>query len=169
MLVLGDEAQRYGLGISLLERLHNHYRALGAVTNQYIAHLVTNYRCHSSILSLSERLFYRAPLKCEVPPKSTHPDAPFPLVFVCSSIDGSIQLVNESFNEDEALIALKEVAKYANRWPDDRWGSKDFSQTCFISPTRSQVGASSFLSWLASFYFCSTILDHSCFQTCQRD
>ena len=139
MLVLGDEAQENGLAVSLLERLQKHYEMIGSASKPYCATLVTNYRCHEKIVQLSEKLFYETPLKCNVSSASTHPDAPFPLRFICSSVDDTLKYVEDAKNGKEANIALWEAARIAEKWPVDRWGPKDLAQTCFMSTARSQV------------------------------
>ena len=144
MLVLGKEARENGLAVSLLERLQNHYQRLGGVAQQYCVTLVTNFRCHSGILRLSAQLFYKSPLQCWNQLKadaSAHPDSPFPLQFVCSSVSETTQIVSAT-NEDEARIVLELACKYAANWPVEGWGPKDLTQTCFITPTRSQVSIS---------------------------
>lgn len=138
MLVLGDEAQKNGLALSLLERLHGLYNELRVAARNHCVNLVTNYRCHPGILELAEKLFYKLPLNCKIPKRSAHPDAPYPLLFFCSSIDDKAQ--SNTTNKQEAEIALKLVAKFAKQWPTERWGRQDLSQICFMSPTRSQVG-----------------------------
>ena len=139
MLVLGDEAQENGLAVSLLERLHTLYGKLGEVAGDHCATLVTNYRCHHGILKLAEKLFYDLALKCKVSDGTTHPAAPYPLQFYCSSIDDKVQSIDSSMNEQEAEITLKLVAEFAKKWPIASWGQLDISQMCFMSPTRSQV------------------------------
>ena len=139
MLVLGDEAQKNGLAVSLLERLHTLYGKLGEVARDHCATLVTNYRCHHGILKLAESLFYDLLLKCQVPGSAAHPAAPYPLLFYCSSIDDKVQSVESSVNNQEAEVVLKLVAEFAKKWPKPSWGPFDLSQMCFMSPTRSQV------------------------------
>ena len=139
MLVLGDEAQKNDLAMSLLERLHKLYGKLGKVARDHCATLVTNYRCHRDILKLAEKLFYDLALECEVPDSVVHPDAPYPLLFYCSSIDDKVQSVDSTVNRQEAEITLKLVAEFAKRWPNASWGRLDLSQICIMSPTRSQV------------------------------
>ena len=134
-MVLGDEAQENGLAVSLLERLHGMYEKLEAARNHYVT-LVTNYRCHPGILELAEKLFYKLPLNCNIPNSSAHPDAPYPLLFFCSSIDDKVKT---DMNKQEAEITLKLVAQFSKRWPSERWGRMDLSQMCFMSPTRNQV------------------------------
>ena len=112
---------------------------MGRRAAPYITRLVTNYRCHNDILSLSERLFYDLTLKSVVPAESTHPNAPYPLVFVCSDITKPLPSENP-INELEARIIIEQLQKYAPGWPQDRWGSKvDPSQICLMSSSRSQV------------------------------
>lgn len=137
-MVLGDEAQENGLAVSLLERLHGLYNELRVAARNHCVNLVTNYRCHQGILELAEKLFYKLPLNCKIPKRSAHPDAPYPLLFFCSSIDDKAQ--SNTTNKQEAEIALKLVAKFAKQWPTEHWGRQDLSQICFMSPTRSQVG-----------------------------
>ena len=103
--------------------------------------LVSNYRCHAGILRLVERLFYDTELICRVHHGSAHPDAPFPLKFICSSVDDAVCYVESSNNEREAMIVLKEAKKFCVAWPEHTWGKRDFSQICAISSTRSQVSA----------------------------
>lgn len=142
MLVLGDEPQDNGLAVSLLERLQNCYQELGAAAQQHCVTLVTNYRCHSGIIQLAAELFYETPLHCwdqQKTDSSAHPDAPFPLQFVCSSIDDTVSSIAESANESEARIALNQAHNYAAKWPVEGWGPPDLNQVCFVSTTRSQV------------------------------
>ena len=139
MLVLGDEAQENGLAVSLLERLQKRYEMMGEVAKPYCATLVTNYRCHEKIVQLAEKLFYKTSLKCNVSSNPTDLDAPFPLCFICSSVDEKMKHVRSAKNEEEAKIALWEAANLAEKWPVDGWGPKDLSEICFMSSVQSQV------------------------------
>ncbi len=150
MLVLGEEAQKYGLGTSLLERLHKHYQTIGDAAVPYTASLLTNYRCHSGILMLPSSLYYSSTLQCCVPEDSAHPAAPFPLVFVCTSFDPCT--VNEQNTEQsqkekmdaydrEASILLEQVKKYASDWPKSNWGDKvKLNEMCIVTLSANQVG-----------------------------
>ena len=139
----GEYPQKFGLAASLLERLHAHYTVeLTDAARAHHAMLVTNHRCHEEIVKLSGLLFYDAELSSTVPPNSTHPDAPYPLMFVCSNLDDTYQAVEVKPEEvkKEVRIALEQAKKFALlHWPTDGWGKKDFSQLCFASPTRVQV------------------------------
>ena len=138
MLVLGNEAQQNGLGISLLERLHKHYETLGEVSQQHSIPLLTNYRCHSGILTLPSSLFYGSTLQCRVPEESAHPDAQYPLVFVCSSLDASVKCIRNDKDEAEARLLLQQVSKFIKNWPR-AWGNMERSQICIMTPSANQV------------------------------
>ena len=147
LLVLGDEAQENGLGLSLLERLHKRYETLGRVAQQHTVALLTNYRCHSGILLLPSSLFYGSTLQCRVPEDSAHPDAPYPLVFVCSSLDASVQSVNKDTDESEARVLLQQVSRFVTNWPRN-WGRQDLSKICIMTPSTNQV---SIVAWIVVY------------------
>ena len=137
--MLGDQPRKEGFSISLLERLENEYNNFGISADSYIARLETNFRCHPDILYLAEKPFYNCSLKSVVPPESTHPDAPFPLVFICSDITDPRPSDNP-INELEAKIVVEQLKKFGSGWPQDYWGAKlDPSQICLMSPSRTQV------------------------------
>ena len=138
MLVLGEEPQKYGLSKSLLERLYDFYRHED-VAKPYCANLHTNFRCHKKILDLACQVAYKMPLHCKVPDESVHPDAKFPLRFVCTSLDPIIEATESSINKTEVEVALREASSFFRKWPEDVWGKKDPSQICFLSPCRGQV------------------------------
>ena len=139
LLVLGEIPREGGFAISLLERLEIHYNKMGENAAPYIVRLETNYRCHRDLLSLAEKLFYKSTLKSVVPPESTHPSAPFPLVFVCSALTPPKPSDNP-INGPEARIIIEQLHKFAQGWPKDYWGMKvDPSQICVMSPSRTQV------------------------------
>ncbi len=143
MLVFGEVPSSYSLATSLLERLHSSYKRLRQ--EFYISTLVTNYRSHPDIFELPSSLFYDTPLisPSDRDPPSLHPLYPYPLVFVCSSIDQVVTQVDDNVNEAEASILLDEVNKFAiaKSWPTASWGPQDkvMSQTCIMSPSRPQV------------------------------
>ncbi|XP_064395053.1 probable helicase with zinc finger domain isoform X3 [Halichondria panicea] len=143
MLVFGEVPSSYSLATSLLERLHSSYKRLRQ--EFYISTLVTNYRSHPDIFELPSSLFYDTPLisPSDRDPPSLHPLYPYPLVFVCSSIDQVVTQVDDNVNEAEASILLDEVNKFAiaKSWPTASWGPQDkvMSQTCIMSPSRPQL------------------------------
>ncbi len=139
MLVFGEVPSSCGLATSLLERLHSLYKRLRQ--EFYISTLITNYRSHPDIFELPSSLFYDTPLisQSDGDTPSLHPLYPYPLVFVCSNIDQAVMQVDDNVNDAEAGILLDEVNKFAKSWPTASWGLQDMSQTCIMSPSRSQV------------------------------
>jgi len=133
---LGEKAQKHGLAKSLLERLHDIYEEAKLPINTYSVTLLTNYRCHNGILMLPSSLFYQSTLQCRVPDNKSHPDATFPLVFVCSSIEEHERSVH-GINKEEIEVLLKEVLKYFKEWPRN-WDEED-NRVCITSPSANQV------------------------------
>ena len=137
MLVLGDLAKSNGLSVSLLQRLEKLYMLCDG--NRNIATLSTNYRCHPLILDLVGGLFYQSSIKWnedETPP-ATHRNFPFPLVFVCSSIDEDIGLSSDHDN-NEATTVFQKVMEVAKGCPSS-WAKYPTSDFFVISPSEEQV------------------------------
>ena len=133
LLVLGEEAQSNGLGISLLERLHAQYdkkQFACSVT------LLTNHRCHSGILMLPSSLYYHSTLQCGKENDTPHHLVPFPLTFVCSDVKQS-KGETSGVNEAEANIIMEEVEKHFKTWPKS-W-SRQEKRICIMSPSADQV------------------------------
>ena len=141
MLVLGEEPQKYGLSISLLERLYDHYQELEDVAKPYCAHLTTNFRCLPAIVNLARQVAYKKPLTSDVSEHSAHPDAPFPLLFVCTSLDRSVKETKDSRCKVEVDAALQEASRFFMKWPASIWGKRDLREMCFLSPCSGQVCA----------------------------
>ena len=142
LLVLGKEAQQYGLNISLLERLWNVYHKLDHVTlSHQCVQLNVNYRTHKEIMKLASSLFYDSSLTSVVPDSIAHPDATYPLLFVCSSLDDNIDRVELDADEMEARVVLDQAKKFVKKWPSKQWGQNDSNtnSVCIITPTRHQV------------------------------
>ena len=159
VLVLGEEARKYGLSISLLERLHSHFTDTGQHSNMFS--LLQNHRSHGGLLSLPSALFYKSTLQCNVPDTKAHPLAPFPLVFVCSSIE-SIPSTNAiGTDTEEAKALVREVKKYYQSWPEE-WGEMNESpgQVCIMTPSATQVKTKGYT------YFSTTFI--TCFISCRR-
>ena len=135
MAVLSELAQEYELGVSLLERLFNLYKSTqsGSCMKNHTAPLLTNYRCHPSILAFTSSLFYQHTLLSRSK-SETHPLAPYPLVFTCSSIDkNTCNLPAEDLHE--ARVLVEEVEKFASQWPR----SNPKQKVCILASTRKQV------------------------------
>ena len=148
-----------GLSVSLLQRLHRHYHKYGKACS---FSLLQNYRSHSGLLMLPSSLFYRSTLQCNVPDSNAHPLAPFPLVFVCSSIDSTPSANAMDTDEEEAKILVDEVDKYVKSWPDE-WGEREHSQdrVCIMTPSANQVKACS--TNISSNHFPSYIPTETCY------
>ena len=133
MLVLGDEPQRHGLGVSLLERLHHAYKDAGRKSYDHIAHLCINYRCHKDIHELSSWLFY-GPSLIPMAKAITHLDAPYPLVFVCSSVADPIPVADDT-SMREAEILIDELREFCKKGDTQSF----LKGTCFMALSRGQV------------------------------
>ena len=128
-------AREHGLSTSLLERIHKSYNDIGEMSCSFS--LLSNYRSHSGIMMLPSSLFYESTLQCTVNAK-THPSAPFPLVFVCSSIERISAANSSGTDEMEAKTLVNEVKKYIwDSWPVE-WG-KEISEVCIMTPSATQV------------------------------
>ena len=120
--MLNDVARENGLGASLLERLlglyireYSDYKSL----NYHRHSLLTNYRCHPSILMLASSLFYECTLLGRSASK-VHPKAPFPLVFECSSLKQGSYKVSSADNRREAEILVRKALEFVKTWPQVR-------------------------------------------------
>ena len=114
--VLSDIARKNGLGDSILERLFTRYKTFKNAATSHAATLLTNYRCHPSILMLASSLFYECTLlSCSK--NMAHPKAPFPLVFACTSFsqEGFSNLPAE--NEREAKMLVRKMLEFMREWP----------------------------------------------------
>ena len=134
MLVLGQEARSYGMKDSLLERLQKLYLKMGGNAHRYMLSLDVNFRCHKDIMCIPNQLFYGNSIIPNAQNAPTHPLAPFPLVFVCSSLTYRVD------NESEAKLLLNEASKYITRinWPNV-WGTCNPQRTCIVTSTMTQV------------------------------
>ena len=130
MVVLGEEPQRNGLGVSLLQRLHDRYVEIGGIAKQYIASLNVNYRSHAVLLDLPSKLFYESKLiPCYRVPY--HLEAPYPLMFISSTFEN---IISENMdNEIEAKLLLSEVHRFA------KYKSWELKDICIMTTNLKQV------------------------------
>ena len=140
--MFGKEAQSYGLGTSIMERLYTAYDKFREDSRSLHSELSTNYRCHQGILMLPSHLFYDSTLLCRSKTPA-HPNASYPLVFVCSSLDKT-NTERAGIDNVEANCLVKLVDKYVSVWPS-RWGEKDLETICIMSPSASQVSCIIFI------------------------
>ena len=128
--MLGEEARKHGMKTSLLERLQVIYNNIGDRAKEYMLSLDVNYRCHKDIIAIPKELFYSDSIIPSAMDAKTHPHAPFPLVFVCSSLTHKVDL------DFEARLLLDEASKYISPWPKE-WGGRQM--VCVVTPSITQV------------------------------
>lgn len=116
--VLSDTARENGLGESILERLYSHYKAKRhlSLVKTHTSTLLTNYRCHPSILMLASSLFYECTLLSKTK-RQTHPKAPYPLVFACTSVSQNGYRDCRPENEEEAKLLIDKLVEFIRTWP----------------------------------------------------
>ena len=139
--MLSELAQEHELGNSLLERLFTHYKAAhptSRVLQNHTASLLTNYRCHSSILTFTSSLFYEHTLLSRSK-SETHPLAPYPLIFTCSSIDKQNLKSLQAENIHEAKVLVENALAFIRSWPASTKGSEDKPKVGLLASTREQV------------------------------
>ena len=147
ILVLGEKARENGLKCSLLERLYTIYskEELAEASQTHCATLLTNFRSHHALLSLPSYLFYSSALMTVAEATTQlHPDAGYPLHFICASLDQQVLEVSESINRREVELVLDEVKKFVDiySWPKE-WGKRNLSDICIMATTTNQVFNSS--------------------------
>ncbi len=136
LLVLGEKSREYGLKHSILERLQSIYTKIGRAASPYSLTLAVNHRCNNQILEIPKKLFYTN-IIANPAIVSSHPKAPYPLIFVCSS-------VSEQWSADvqklEAELLLNEASKYVSRenWPQN-WRPYCNDKIAILTTTRTQV------------------------------
>ena len=91
---------------------------------------------------LPSSMFYGSTLQCCVSDAMAHPNAPFPLVFVCSSIEQTTAANSKDKDEREAAVLVEEVNKYCKTsWPTLVWGEVNDppGKVCMMTPSSTQV------------------------------
>ena len=76
-----------------------------------LALLLTNYRCHDSIMRLPSNLFFESTLQVRAKDSKLHPKTSSALEFFCTSMDSSVVVSRDDFNEEEAIFTLEQVDK----------------------------------------------------------
>ena len=85
---------------------------------------------------LPSSLFYQSTLQCRVPDHTSHPNAPFPIAFVCSGLEEKFNSV-PGINLSEVQVLTEEFEKYFFPWPVN-W-KRNESKICIMSPSANQV------------------------------
>ncbi|XP_067141003.1 putative helicase mov-10-B.1 [Centruroides vittatus] len=148
-IVRSKLATKYGLGLSLLERLMNIEQVYGRKENVYnkkvLTKLLKNYRSHPSILKLPNELFYDNELQecadktvCNLFCNWTYlPSKGFPIIF--HGVIGQDKREPNSpsyFNLEEISVVMDYVEKLLESTGDLNLSPKDIG---IISPYRKQV------------------------------
>ena len=140
LLVLGEVPQAHGLSKSLLERLLEHYNKLGdTALNQFSAPLRRNYRCTEEVLELPSKLFYQSKLIPAAHGVLPHPNAPYPLVFVCSSIQKVTKCIENDTSGIEAQLLISKLVEFLHEWPHREWKRRRLEDVCVMAISRRQV------------------------------
>ena len=128
-------AREEGLGTSLLERVFSVYKGTKA-ERSHVSTLLTNYRCHPSILMLASSLFYECTLLSRSDSKSL-PGASFPIVFECSSVSQENFANAPAEDKQEGAILVSRMLDFIqNDWPK----SEKQTSVGLLASTRKQVG-----------------------------
>ena len=116
--VLSETARDNGLGDSIIERLYSHYKEVnrGILKKTHTSTLLTNYRCHPSILMLASSLFYECTLLSQTK-RETHPKYPYPLVFACTSVKENVYGNCQPENKEEAKLLISKLVEFIQTWP----------------------------------------------------
>ena len=152
LLVLGDIPQVHGLSKSLLERLLDHYKELNCTAiNQLSVPLRRNYRCTKEILELPSKLFYQSKLIPTARGVFPHPNAPYPLIFVCSSIQKVTSHIERDTSDFEAQLLISKLVEFLHEWPHREWKRRRLEDVCVMAISRRQV----------TQFMCDTLQVHS--------
>ena len=95
--------------------------------------LNTNYRCHEDVMRIPNDLFYDSKIKSCSQNASLHPQATYPLLFVCSSLTSDVD------HHLEANLLLNQVRRFViDSWPGC-WGDEDVKKVCLTTASQTQV------------------------------
>ena len=72
-------------------------------------------------------------------PDDAHPEAPYPLLFVCSSINASAECTSRDSDVTEAELLLNQVSKFVNAWPEREWMECKLETICVMTTSSNQV------------------------------
>ncbi len=86
---------------------------------------------------LPSSLYYGSTLQCRVPEDTAHPNYPFPLAFLCTSLEQQAAIENR--NDLEVEILCNEVKTILDNWPYGNWGDKKPGDVCIMTPSADQV------------------------------
>ena len=91
----------------------------------------------AAILRLPSILLYECSLLPRAADSVPHPEAPYPVMFICSSMDKSQTNMSAS-DIDQARLVVEKANQYLSQWPDC-WGTFHADQVCILARTHQQV------------------------------
>ena len=109
------------------------YQKCGGNALKHIVSLNTNYRCHEDVMRIPNDLFYNSKIKSCSQSASLHPQATYPLLFVCSGLTSDVD------HHLEANLLLEQIKRFViESWPEC-WGKQEVERTCLVTASQSQV------------------------------
>ncbi|XP_019859428.1 PREDICTED: probable helicase with zinc finger domain [Amphimedon queenslandica] len=137
ILVLGEEAKKFGLNVSLLQRLLGKYEEIGSGATRYVTKLSVNYRSHNSLIELPN-LFYE---NLEINPDKEFQKCSGPTGY--RFVSANSRLVEHYDDPDqqgvEARIVLEQVRKYLDKMKQINPKFNPRHDVCIITSTRKQL------------------------------
>ena len=97
---------------------------------------MTNFRSRSEILELTGNLFYQTEIVLSSKDPHKLDKYRYPMAFVCSSVNDSIEEIITNTDKSEAMIVMNILADILKNW---NWGKYKRSSLCVMSPSQAQV------------------------------
>ncbi|KAK0087137.1 hypothetical protein PV325_001698 [Microctonus aethiopoides] len=116
--VYSDLSKERGLGMSLLERLHNLY----SPRHPCRVSLCQNYRSHAAIVQLTSNLFYGNEIEPSGPLLPEHPNLKPLIFYAVAGTEVQGEHSTGFYNDEEAVELAKRIAYLKSCWPDNEWG-----------------------------------------------
>ncbi|GAA6222733.1 putative helicase mov-10-B.2 isoform X1 [Lates japonicus] len=145
-------ALKYGMGVSLLERMMNDFSLYqkdnGVFNNRYVTKLLCNYRSHPAILKIPNELFYDGELQCHADEilRNSYCNweyikrRGFPLIFHgVTGVDEREASSPSFFNRAEVEVLMSYVTKLLQTHSKKGLGSISPRDIGIIAPYRKQV------------------------------
>lgn len=131
--VHSDLSRVQGLGVSILERINNIYEPKHPCRVQ----LCINYRSHSTIVSLTSKLFYEKQIKAGAKPRSIAIYEPVTFI-ACTGVAVKVSDSTGYYNHQEAVEIADRITQLHDNWPKS-WGRFDENSICVVSHYAEQV------------------------------
>ncbi|XP_036958527.1 putative helicase mov-10-B.1 isoform X2 [Acanthopagrus latus] len=149
-IVRSSLAKKYGMGVSLLERLMKDFplysrNEKGVFNNHFVTKLLNNYRSHPAILNIPSKLFYDGELKACARENSlcswaALPKQGFPVIFHgVKGVDEREASSPSFFNVTEVEVLMEYVVKLLQKHAKKGQPAVSPSDIGIIAPYRKQV------------------------------